>query len=100
MGTNSKNDDIVDYGYAAWAGFLGGNLSSFVKWGSEIPFPPREAGRISPPFAILKALGLNAEDMTYVFTGHVINYGVAWCTRASRSSSACSIACSQRHARS
>lgn len=77
LGKNSKNDGIVDYGYAAWAGFLGGNLSSFVKWGSEIPFPPREAGRISPPFAILKALGLNAEDMTYVFTGHVINYGVA-----------------------
>jgi putative membrane protein len=66
-----------DFKTAAIAGFAGGNLSSFVKWGSEIPFPPREAGRISPPFAILKALGLNAEDMTYVFTGHVINYGVA-----------------------
>ena len=66
-----------DFKTAAMAGFVGGNLSSFVKWGSEIPFPPREAGRISPPFAILKALGLNAEDMTYVFTGHVINYGVA-----------------------
>ncbi|RZK96921.1 MAG: DUF1440 domain-containing protein [Methylobacterium sp.] len=59
------------------AGFVGGNLSSFVKWGSEILFPPREAGRIAPPFAILKGLGLGVEDMTYTFTGHVINYGVA-----------------------
>ena len=67
----------TDYRIAAIAGFVGGNLSSFVKWGSEIPFPPREAGRISPPFAILKAVGLDAEAMTYVFTGHVINYGVA-----------------------
>ncbi|MCJ2072065.1 DUF1440 domain-containing protein [Methylobacterium sp. J-030] len=66
-----------NYIAAIWAGVIGGNLSSFVKWGSEIPFPPREAGRISPPFAILKALGLNAEAMTYLFTGHVINYGVA-----------------------
>lgn len=66
-----------EVGTAAIAGFLGGNISSFVKWGSEIPFPPREAGRISPPFAILKALGLDVEAMTYVFTGHVINYGVA-----------------------
>ena len=65
------------YKTALAAGFLGGNLSSFVKWGSEIPFPPREAGRISPPFAILKWLGLNVEDMTYTYTGHVINYGVA-----------------------
>lgn len=65
------------YKRALVAGFVGGNLSSFVKWGSEIPFPPREAGRISPPFAILKWLGLNAEAMTYEFTGHAINYGVA-----------------------
>jgi putative membrane protein len=65
------------YTTAALAGFVGGNLSSFVKWGTEIPFPPREAGRIPPPYAILTWLGLRAEDMTYVFSGHTINYGVA-----------------------
>jgi putative membrane protein len=59
------------------AGFAGGNLSSFVKWGTEIPFPPRETGRVSPPYAILEWLGLDVANMTYVFTGHVINYGVA-----------------------
>jgi putative membrane protein len=81
MGTATRVQAVTtphsDYNTAAIAGFVGGNLSSFIKWGSEIPFPPREAGRISPPFAILKWLGLNAEGMTYVFTGHVINYGVA-----------------------
>src|SRR5438094_10628834 len=81
MGTATRVRAVTtphsDYNTAAIAGFVGANLSSFVKWGSEIPFPPREAGRIAPPFAILEWLGLNAEAMTYVFTGHVINYGVA-----------------------
>lgn len=76
-GTHTARTPTYDYKTAIMAGFIGGNLSSFVKWGSEIPFPPREAGRIAPPFAILEWLGLNAEDMTYVFTGHVLNYGVA-----------------------
>ncbi|AYO84643.1 MULTISPECIES: YagU family protein [Methylobacterium] len=77
MRVNATVVPSYDYKTALAAGFLGGNLSSFVKWGSEIPFPPREAGRISPPFAILKWLGLNVEAMTYTFTGHVLNYGVA-----------------------
>jgi putative membrane protein len=77
MKYHNNIDTKINHKISILAGLLGGNLSSFVKWGSEIPFPPREAGRISPPFAILKALGMNAEDMTYVFTGHVINYGVA-----------------------
>ncbi|SFM17386.1 DUF1440 domain-containing protein [Methylobacterium pseudosasicola] len=77
MRVNATVVSRTDYTTALIAGFIGGNLSSFVKWGSEIPFPPREAGRISPPFAILKWIGLNVEDMTYTFTGHVINYGVA-----------------------
>ncbi|MCZ3022942.1 hypothetical protein NYZ08_19950, partial [Acinetobacter baumannii] len=61
MRVNATVVPSYDYKTALAAGFLGGNLSSFVKWGSEIPFPPREAGRISPPFAILKWLGLNVE---------------------------------------
>ena len=35
------------YGAALWAGFLGGNVSSLVKFGAEIPLPPRTPDRAS-----------------------------------------------------
>lgn len=59
------------------AGFIGGNLSSFVKWGSENPFPPRPSGRAIPPFEMIQDMGLNASAMTYEYSGHVVNWGVA-----------------------
>ncbi len=37
------------YGAALWAGFWGGNVASFVKWGTENPFPPRTPDRAIPP---------------------------------------------------
>ncbi|MDO4635981.1 MAG: DUF1440 domain-containing protein [Lautropia sp.] len=65
------------YGAALWAGFWGGNISSFVKWGSENPFPPRTPDRGIPPLEMLKDMGFNAADMTYHFSEKVINWGVA-----------------------
>ncbi|NRD75186.1 DUF1440 domain-containing protein [Shewanella sp. VB17] len=65
------------YGVALWAGFLGGNLASFVKWGTEIPFPPRTPDRAIPPMEMLMDLGVKAQDLTFNYSEHVINWGVA-----------------------
>lgn len=59
------------------AGFIGGNLSSFVKWGTENPFPPRVSGRAIPPFEMIQDAGLNANAMVYEYSGHIVNWGVA-----------------------
>ncbi|CNE14834.1 Inner membrane protein yagU [Yersinia nurmii] len=66
-----------NYSAALWAGFLGGNIASFVKWGTEIPFPPRTADRAIPPAEMLQDLGFKVSDMTYQYSGHIINWGVA-----------------------
>ncbi len=65
------------YGVAALAGFVGGNVSSFIKWGTEIPFPPRTPDRPVPPVEMLDSLGINAQQLTYVYSEHVVNYGSA-----------------------
>jgi len=44
-------------GVALWAGLLGGNIASFVKWGTEIPLPPRTPDRAIPPAEILQVWG-------------------------------------------
>ncbi len=62
---------------ALWAGFLGGNLASFVKWGTEIPFPPRTPDRAIPPLEMLNDMGLQAQNFIYHYSGHTINWGVA-----------------------
>lgn len=65
------------FGAAMVAGFIGGNISSFVKWGTEIPFPPRTLDRGIPPKDMLIDMGVNAQETIYHFSEHVINWGVA-----------------------
>ena len=65
------------YGAALWAGFCGGNIASFVKWGVENPFPPRTPERAIPPAEMLHDLGMTAQTMVFNYSGHVINWGVA-----------------------
>ncbi|MFG1173295.1 YagU family protein [Erwiniaceae bacterium CAU 1747] len=65
------------YSAALIAGFFGGNIASFVKWGSENPFPPRTADRAIPPAEMLNDFGLNTDAMIYHWSGHVVNWGVA-----------------------
>lgn len=65
------------YLYAAWAGFVGGNVSSFVKWGTENPMPPRTPDRAIPPAEMLSDLGFNIQNMTYTYSEHVVNWGIA-----------------------
>lgn len=62
---------------ALWAGFWGGNIASFVKWGMEIPMPPRTPDRAIPPAEMLQDMGLNISSLVYHYSGHVINWGVA-----------------------
>ncbi|MFA1013557.1 DUF1440 domain-containing protein, partial [Pseudomonas tremae] len=66
-----------EYYVAAAAGLIGGNVSSFVKWGTEIPFPPRTPDRPIPPLEMLESLGINANQLTYVYSEHMVNYGSA-----------------------
>ncbi|KPW52228.1 Uncharacterized protein ALO82_02967 [Pseudomonas syringae pv. broussonetiae] len=66
-----------EYCVAAAAGLIGGNVSSFVKWGTEIPFPPRTPDRPIPPLEMLDSLGINANQLTYVYSEHMVNYGSA-----------------------
>lgn len=62
---------------AVWTGFIGGNIASFVKWGTENPLPPRVSGRAIPPYEMLQDLGLNADALVYQYSGHLVNWGVA-----------------------
>jgi putative membrane protein len=66
-----------NYAAALWVGFLGGNIASFVKWGTESPLPPRTANRAIPPAEMLQNLGLNVNDMVYQYSGHLVNWGIA-----------------------
>ena len=65
------------YGAALWAGFCGGNIASFVKWGVENPFPPRTPDRAIPPAEMLHDMGFAVKTLVYDYSGHVINWGVA-----------------------
>lgn len=59
------------------AGFFGGNIASFVKWGTENPLPPRTPGRAIPPAEMLDDLGFNSGGMIYRWSEHLVNWGVA-----------------------
>ncbi|MBD2785223.1 DUF1440 domain-containing protein [Xenorhabdus sp. DI] len=72
---NKKN--TRHYGTALWGGFLGGNIASLVKWGSENLLPPRIAGSAIPPAEMLQAWGSQVNGMVYHYSGHLINWGVA-----------------------
>lgn len=72
--TQAKNRHYIA---AMWAGFWGGNISSFVKWGTEIPMPPRTPDRGIPPKEMLQDWGFDVANMTYTYSEHLINWGVA-----------------------
>ncbi|MGX5011162.1 YagU family protein [Enterobacter asburiae] len=73
--TTHKN--ARDYGAAYVSGFVGGNIASFVKWGTESPLPPRTPDRLIPPMEMLNDFGIKASELTYQYSGHVVNWGVA-----------------------
>ncbi|WP_122050191.1 DUF1440 domain-containing protein [Asaia bogorensis] len=61
---------------ALWAGFIGGNLSSFVKWGTEVPLPPRTPDRPSPPAEMLRDFGIDVRGLVYHYSDHLVQGGV------------------------
>ncbi len=66
------------YGVAALAGFMAGIISAFVKWGAEVPLPPRtfSGGRdeFNPPYLFLRDyLGIDPTQTVYTFSEHIIN---------------------------
>jgi putative membrane protein len=66
-----------NYRAALFAGFVGGNVASFVKWGTENPLPPRTPDRAIPPMEMLNDLGIKTGDLVYQYSGHAVNWGVA-----------------------
>ncbi|WP_455425968.1 YagU family protein [Dryocola sp. LX212] len=66
------------YGVAAVVGVAAGIISAFVKWGAEVPLPPRtfSGGRdeFNPPYLFLRDyLGIDPTQTVYTFSEHVIN---------------------------
>ncbi|EMX2133925.1 DUF1440 domain-containing protein [Citrobacter cronae] len=66
------------YGVAVLVGIVSGVLSAFVKWGAEVPLPPRtfSLGRneFNPPYLFLRDyLGIDPTQTVYTFSEHVIN---------------------------
>lgn len=66
------------YGVATFVGFLGGIIAAFVKWGAEVPFPPRtfSDGRdeFNPPYLFLRDyLDIDPTQTIYTFSEHIIN---------------------------
>ena len=66
------------YGVAFFVGIIGGIMSAFVKWGAEVPLPPRTftGGRneFNPPYLFLRDyLGIDPTSTVYTFSEHIIN---------------------------
>ena len=66
------------YGVALLVGVLSGTISAFVKWGAEVPLPPRtfSGGRdeFNPPYIFLRDyLGIDPTQTVYTFSEHIIN---------------------------
>lgn len=66
------------YGVALFVGIIAGMMSAFVKWGAEVPLPPRtfSGGRdqFNPPFLFLRDyLGIDPTHTVYQFSEHIIN---------------------------
>lgn len=61
------------YGAALWAGVLAGIIGAIVKFGWEVPLPPRTAARnaTNPPQQLLQQLGFSEHftHMSYTFSG-------------------------------
>ena len=75
-------------GVAALVGLIAGIFSAIVKFGWEIPFPPRtpERDATNPPQALLEMLGMSPDTshMTYSYLGNerpimsfVVHFGFA-----------------------
>lgn len=88
------------YGLAAFIGLIAGIVSAFVKWGAEVPLPPRSPGDIfnlactpdsliraanqidcsrnflNPPYVFLRDwIGVaDPNEAVYIFAGHVFNW--------------------------
>jgi len=93
------------YGLAFIIGIIAGVFGAVVKWGWEVPFPPRNPGvffpegateRVTPPKIFLEQLGLPT-DWSFVFSGvtqplsifivHVlfsVVFGVMYCVIAEK----------------
>lgn len=56
-------------------GIISGIISGIVKLGWEVMFPPRTIDRLTPPQILLDDIGIKVQDMTYQFSGHIMNYG-------------------------
>ncbi|MHB2214338.1 YagU family protein [Raoultella ornithinolytica] len=66
------------YGVATGVGIIAGIMSAFVKWGAEVPLPPRtfSGGRdeFNPPYLFLRDyLGIDPTYTVYTFSEHIIN---------------------------
>ncbi|MFI8415511.1 YagU family protein [Serratia sp. NPDC078593] len=66
------------YGVAIFVGIIAGIMSAFVKWGAEVPLPPRTIadGRneFNPPYLFLRDyLGIDPTSTVYTFSEHIIN---------------------------
>lgn len=66
------------YGVAIFVGIIAGFISAFVKWGAEVPLPPRTftGGRneFNPPYLFLRDyLGIDPTSTVYTFSEHIIN---------------------------
>lgn len=85
------------YGIAAFVGLIAGIVSSFVKWGAEVPLPPRSSfdqfkeacnpefllraaeqvdcsrNFLNPPYIFLRDwLGISdPNEAVYTFAGHI-----------------------------
>ncbi|KQB86428.1 YagU family protein [Corynebacterium lowii] len=65
-------------GTALWVGIIAGFFSGIVKFGWEVPFPPRtpERDATNPPQALLEMLGMSPESThaTYTYLGNELPY--------------------------
>lgn len=88
------------YGLAAFIGLIAGIVSAFVKWGAEVPLPPRSPSDLfqaacapesliraaehidcsrnflNPPYVFLRDwIGvIDPNEAVYTFAGHVFNW--------------------------
>lgn len=65
-------------GTAVWVGIIAGIFSGIVKFGWEVPFPPRtpERNATNPPQALWELLGMSPETShaTYSYLGNELPY--------------------------